>query len=190
MNFEPDNLLNVFLIGYRCTGKSSVGKSLATRLDWFFVDTDSLLVAESQTSIKAIVDSCGWEEFRKLEREVIKRVCAQSRQIVATGGGAVLEDANVRRMKSSGKVVWLLAQPDTIRRRMIQDTGTAAFRPALTSKDSITEIEETLLDREPYYSRAMDIKMDTDDRQVDEICDTIIRNLLKLDSQFKEAHSS
>ena len=74
MNIEPANPCNVFLIGYRCTGKSSVGKSLAARLGWPFLDTDLLLVAERQTSIKEIVDGCGWETFRKLEHEVVKRV--------------------------------------------------------------------------------------------------------------------
>ena len=69
------------------------------------------------------------------------------------------------------------AKPETIKRRMTQDTDTEAFRPALTAKDSIAEIEETLLEREPYYRQAMDFSVDTDDRQVEEICEIIVQNL-------------
>jgi shikimate kinase len=178
LNVEPLNAYNVFLIGYRCTGKSSVGKLLAARLGWPLVDTDAMLVAERQSSIKEIVDSCGWEKFRKLEREVVKRVCARNRQVVATGGGVVLADANVERMQASGQLVWLRAAPETIRRRMMQDTDTEVFRPALTSSDNLTEIEETLIEREPFYSRAMNFQVETDDRQIDEICDAIMGQLI------------
>jgi len=177
VNVESANPYNVFLIGYRCTGKSSVGKSLAARLGWPFVDTDLLLVAERQTSIKEIVDGCGWETFRKLEHEVVKRVCGRNRQVVATGGGVVLDGANVARMQAGGKLVWLRAAPETIRKRMMQDTDSEAFRPALTSKDSVIEIEETLIERDPFYRRAMDFQVKTDDQPVDKICDQIIRQL-------------
>ena len=176
MNTEPTHLDNVFLIGYRCTGKSSVAKSLAARLGWLFVDTDALLVAERRMSIKEIVASCGWETFRKFEHEVVKQVCGSNRQVVATGGGVVLDDANVRRMQANGTLVWLRATAETIRRRMMQDTDTNAFRPALTSRDSVSEIEETLLEREPVYRRVMDFHVDTDSRPVDEICEAIIQH--------------
>jgi shikimate kinase len=179
MNPEAMIAPNIFLIGYRCSGKSSVGSSLAVRLGWPLIDTDSLLVAESQTSIKEIVDSHGWEAFRKLEHDVVKRVCSRRRQVVATGGGAVLDEKNVGRMKASGKLVWLKAAPETIKTRMAQDQNSAAFRPALTSQDSVSEIEETLCERESYYRNAMDFAVDTEDKQIDEICDTIVRQLLE-----------
>ena len=180
MNAEPLNLSNVFLIGYRCTGKSTVGKLLAARLAWTFADTDSLLVAEKQTSIREIVERFGWEDFRRWECEVVRRVCDQHRQVVATGGGVVLNAANVARMKGAGIIIWLRATPETIRSRMVQDTDTKAFRPALTEKDSITEIEETLLERETYYKRATDFSVDTDNRQIEEVCEAVMRHLLSL----------
>ena len=190
MNVEPANPYNVFLIGYRCTGKTSAGKLLAGRLDWPFVDTDSLLVAEKQTSIREIVASAGWEAFRKLEQDVVRRVCNQDGQVVATGGGVVLNADNVELMKKSGRLVWLRATPETIRKRMIQDADTEALRPALTSKDSIAEIEETLLERESYYMRAMDFSVDTDNRRIDEVCDAIMGQLAELDAERNEAGSS
>ena len=140
---------NLFLIGYRCTGKSSVGQALATKLGWPFIDTDSLLVSESGLSIKEVVDTCGWQAFRRLEHTALQQVCAMDRQVVATGGG--------------------------------QDQDSVAFRPALTSKDRLTEIEETLAKREPLYQGAMDFAVDTDYHGVDEICDVIIGNLKAMD---------
>jgi shikimate kinase len=179
VNVEPLNANNVFLIGYRCTGKSSVGKLLAARLGWHFTDTDSLLVAEKQASIREIVENCGWQAFRKFEYDIVRRICDKSQLVVATGGGVVLNDANVAGMKAAGKIVWLRATPQTLRKRMMQDTDTEAFRPALTSKDSIAEIEETLLEREPCYRRAMDFLVDTDGRRIDEICEAIMRQLVE-----------
>jgi len=186
---EPVDPGNIFLIGFRCTGKTSVGKLLAARLGWPFTDTDSLLVAEKQTSIKEIVESCGWETFRKLEHDVVKRVCDQHGHVVATGGGVVLSVDNVNLMKKSGKRVWLRATPETIKRRMMQDTDTEAFRPALTAKDSLAEVVATLAEREPLYEKAMDLFVDTDDRQVDEVCDAIIRQFGELKTERNEAHS-
>ena len=177
MNVEPLNAYNLFLIGYRCTGKSSVGRRLAATLGRAFVDTDSMIVSGKGMSIRKIVNSRGWQDFRRLEHAALQQVCSADRRVVATGGGIVLDAANIRLMKASGKVIWLKATPDIIKSRMKQDQASEGLRPALTSKDSISEIEETLADREPLYRRAMDFAVDTDHRGVDEICDVIIGNL-------------
>lgn len=190
MNLEPRTHYNVFLIGYRCTGKTSVGKMLAARLSWPFADTDSLLIAEKQMSIREIVERFGWENFREWECEVLKRVCGQNRQVVATGGGVVLNEENVKLLQKSGRIVWLRAAPETIRRRMMQDTETKKFRPALTAKDSLDEIEETLVERESYYRRAMDFCVDTDNRRIDEVCDSIIGQLGEPDAERNKVHIS
>lgn len=170
---------NLFLIGYRCTGKSSVGKLIAARLGWPFLDTDSLLVSQSGLSIKDIVAAHGWEKFRSMEQVIMQQVCIHGQRVVATGGGVVLNAENVKLMKNSGRLVWLQANSATIKKRMMQDSGTEAFRPALTSRDSIAEIEESLLERDPLYKQAMDFCVETDDRQIDEICDAIIRQMNK-----------
>jgi shikimate kinase len=189
LNLEPLNLFNVFLIGYRCTGKTSVGKLLSKKLGWPFIDTDSLLVSDSGQSIKEIVETHGWQTFRKMEHAIIKEVCCLDRRIVATGGGAVLNADNVKLMKKRGNLVWLRATPKTIRKRMMQDTDTDAFRPALTLKDSMNEIEETLLKRDPCYRQAMDFFVDTDGRQINEVCDIIMQQLEKIDVKLSEAYS-
>ena len=181
MNLETLNAYNLFLIGYRCTGKSSVGRRLSPILGQEFVDTDSAIVSEAGISIRKIVDKHGWQYFRRLEHNALQQVCSEDRQVVATGGGIVLDAANVELMKEGGKIIWLRAAPDTIKGRMVQDQASQGFRPALTSKDSISEIEETLAEREPLYRQAMNFAVDTDHRGIDDICDVIIGNLKAMD---------
>ncbi|MFH2219884.1 MAG: shikimate kinase [Pseudomonadota bacterium] len=169
--------MNIFLIGYRCSGKTSVGRSLATRLGWPFIDTDSELVGEHGASISDIVQEQGWEAFREMERAVIKRVSALDGYVVATGGGAVLESGNVEQMKTSGVLVWLRANPPTIEKRMLKDQNTGDFRPALTAKGLILEVEETLEYRHSFYENAANFFIDTDEIRIDKICGDLLEKL-------------
>jgi shikimate kinase len=169
--------MNLFMIGYRCTGKTTIGKSIAAAIDWPFVDADTLLVRECGKPIKEIVDTEGWEAFRRMERSTLKQICTKDRQIVATGGGVVLDKANIKAMKTSGMVIWLSATSETIQKRMLQDKNTGNFRPALTEKGHMQEIEDMLLKRKPYYESASDFSIQTDDEPVSEITQTIIEKL-------------
>jgi len=187
LNPEPLNPLNLFLIGYRCSGKSSVGRSLAEELSRSFVDTDSLLVTQQQMSIKEIVGAHGWEGFREMEHLLLKKVSSLGGQVVATGGGSILNDDNVILMQKSGKIIWLRAKLETIKARMLQDKDTLAFRPALTVNDSISEIEETLQSRKPLYQKAMDLFVDTDDNDIREVTEIILE---KIRTMYPKAQSS
>jgi len=181
--------MNIFLIGYRCTGKTSVGRSLAKSLGRPFLDADSELVKEQDLNIYEIIRKHGWDAFREIESDVIKRVCDLDDHVVATGGGAVLNDKNVKHMKRSGKLVWLKATPETIKKRILRDKNTKDFRPPLTSKGSVEEIHETLLNRNPFYEKAMDFDVDTDDIGIDEVCHAIIKRLKDMgwwDTFFKK----
>lgn len=169
--------MNIFLIGYRCTGKTSVGKYLSKRLGWSFFDTDVELVREQSTRISEIVRKQGWGAFREMETDIIKKVCSLDDHVVATGGGVVLNNENVRNMKASGVMVWLKATAETIRERMVEDENTRSFRPSLTSRGSVEEIQEMLLVRNPYYKDAMDFFVDTDFITIKAICDLIIKKL-------------
>jgi shikimate kinase len=175
--------MNIFLIGYRCTGKTTVGRSLAKRLERLFFDTDLELVKEQGIKISEIVSKKGWASFRDLEKRVIQCVCERDNQVVATGGGAVLDEENVKRMKERGLLVWLRADIKTIEKRIIEDNTTQDFRPALTSKGSVEEIREMLLARNPFYERAMDFFVDTDSMDIEAVCDMIIQNLKKIESK-------
>ena len=169
--------MNLFLIGYRCSGKTTIGKSIAMTIDWPFVDSDLLVIKESGKSIKDIVDTEGWDAFRHMERSALKQICTDDRQVVATGGGVVLDEANIQAMKTSGMVVWLDATAETIQKRMLQDKNTGNFRPALTDKGRIEEIEGMLLKRTPYYESASDFYIGTDDVPGSEITKRIIKKL-------------
>ena len=171
--------MNLFLIGYRCSGKTTVGKSVATALDWLFVDTDTELVKENGTQIKNMIDAKGWEAFRRRESATLMRICNQKRQVVATGGGVVLNVANINAMKASGMVIWLDAGVETIQKRMLQDKSTENFRPALTDKGRMEEIEDMLLQRKPIYESASDFTINTDGIPINEITKRIIEKLNK-----------
>lgn len=171
--------MNIYLIGYRCTGKTTVGKLLAGYLEWVFIDTDDKIVEATGKSIKEIVDSQGWEVFRKFERDAIKSASSCRSHVVSTGGGAVLDEKNVNIMKRTGSLVWLKASAKTIQQRLVEDQTTQAYRPSLTHHGINNEVKDTLKMRIPYYERAMDYGVDTDTATVEDICWEIVKRMRK-----------
>ena len=169
--------MNLFLIGYRCSGKTTVGKSIAMTIDWSFVDSDLLVIKKNGNSIKDIIDTAGWRAFRRMERSTLRQICTKDRQVVATGGGVVLDADNIKAMKASGTVVWLEASAATIQERMRQDKNTENFRPALTDKGRMEEIEDMLLKRNPYYESASDLFIQTDNATIDLITHKIVQKI-------------
>lgn len=169
--------MNLFLIGYRCTGKSSVGKCLSKRLGWPFIDLDVKLVEEEGMTISEIVNRFGWNTFREMEKGLMERVCHLDRHVVAAGGGAILDEANVRHMRQSGVLIWLKATIETIRRRMLLDEATQVQRPSLTRKGLVEEIEHLLMERHPLYARAMDFSVGTDSAGIEELTVVILEKL-------------
>jgi shikimate kinase len=154
--------MNIYLIGYRCTGKSTVGRWLADRLGWEFVDSDEEIVRTHGMTIQHIVAAQGWQGFREKEKRVMERICALDRCIVGTGGGVVLDEDTVRRMQETGVVFWLQAGPETIRQRMKKDEAAGPLRPSLTSTAADQEVEEVLLQREPLYRHGAEFEIETD----------------------------
>ena len=168
---------NIYLIGYRCTGKSVVGRALAEALDRPFIDADDEMVRTHGMTIQHIVRAQGWEGFREKETQVLDRISHLQGHVIATGGGVVLSPENVSSMKRSGTVVWLRAVPETIRQRLQADTHTDQLRPSLTSKGVEDEVEEVLNYREPFYSDAAHCTVDTDGMDVDAICRRILETI-------------
>jgi shikimate kinase len=166
--------MNLFLIGYRCTGKTTVGKALARRLGWPFVDTDRMIAATGGTSIARMVDEKGWTYFREQERQTLKVLSADDRQVVATGGGVILDSRNVSAMRKSGTVVLLTASRKTIAARMLADDATEGSRPPLTGQGLVREITSVLCERLPLYEKASDFVIDTNRKKIEAICDRII----------------
>ena len=153
--------MNIVLIGYRCAGKSTVGKRLASRLRRRFVDTDDLIEQRQQTSIYDIVSSRGWGYFRKVEKDVIKEISAEDHLVIAAGGGVILDSENVAALKKNGLIVWLKADRQVLHSRMIQDPRTVVQRPSLTGKGALEELDEVMASRAPVYGAATEVQLDT-----------------------------
>jgi len=166
--------MNLVLIGYRCTGKTTIGKILAGKLAWPLIDTDTVIQEHAGRSIKEIVGEGGWGEFRRLERETIAAVAARDKQVISAGGGAVLDDANAKALKAAGKVILLTAAPEVIWQRMQADAKTVAERPDLTDSGGKAEVERVLADRGPKYLAACDYAIPTDVFQPDEAAGRIL----------------
>lgn len=162
--------MNIVLIGYRGTGKSSVGRLLAERLGRPLVSTDAEIVRRANQAIPDIVQARGWDYFRDLESDVCRELAGKDGLIIDTGGGAVLRPQNVAILKSNGRLFWLTADVATIVARIGEDKQ----RPSLTGTKSFTdEVEEVLRERTPKYQSAADHILPTDHRSPTQVADAI-----------------
>lgn len=167
---------NVFLIGYRCTGKTTLAELLAAALGWQWTDADQVLESRHGRTITEMFEQGGEQGFRALESVLLEELCSSSGQVIATGGGAILKPDNRARLKASGHVVWLQADPATIWQRLQKDPTTAARRPNLTT-GGIAEIEELLRSREPLYRACAHSSVDTANRSPDEVLRLVLAGL-------------
>lgn len=166
--------MNIVLIGYRGTGKSTVGKIIATRLGRSIVSTDAEIVKRMGQSIPEIVAEHGWDYFRDLESQVCKELAGRDGLVIDTGGGAILRAQNVELLKKTGTLFWLTASVDTIIQRIGRDTQ----RPSLTgTKSFVDEIEDVMRERTPQYEAAADHRIATDGRSIMQIADAILAGL-------------
>jgi len=145
--------MSVGLIGYRGSGKTTIGKRLADRLWQPFIDTDDLVIKKAGKSIKEIFEQEGEQRFRDLETEVVREVCTQPETVIAFGGGALDRDENREAIKQAGlRLVYFKCEPAELLKRIQNDPQTAANRPALSNLGgSIEEIESVLARREPIW---------------------------------------
>ncbi|HEY8503071.1 MAG TPA: shikimate kinase [Gemmataceae bacterium] len=157
----------IFLIGYRGTGKSTVGRRLAEVLGWAFLDADAELEARHGKTIRTIFAEEGEAGFRDKEEALLGELSAGEDRVIATGGGVVLRPANRERLRA-GFVVWLRARPETIWERLRADPTTAERRPDL-SVGGREEVEQLLRQREPLYAQCADFTADTDDLSPEQI---------------------
>jgi shikimate kinase len=166
--------MNLILIGYRATGKTTLARLLAERLGWDWIDADVEIERRAGKSIARMFAEDGEPAFRDLEAQVIADLCQRDRLVLATGGGAPLRPESRAAMRRAGTVVWLKALAPTIHRRMSGDATTAARRPNLTDKDPLAEIEHLLARREPAYREAAHWDLDTEGRRPEELAAEIV----------------
>jgi shikimate kinase len=146
----------LFLIGYRGSGKTTVGPIVADRLGWLFIDADAVLEERHGKTIREFFASEGEAVFREKEASVLADLCNRTNTVIATGGGIVLREENRRLLKNHGVVAWLNADPATLLSRIQADPITAERRPAL-SMGGLPEVEQLLAVREPLYRACADV---------------------------------
>jgi len=163
--------MNIVLIGYRGTGKSTVAKILGQRLGREVLSTDTEIVTEAGQSIPQIVEQFGWDHFRKLETQMCQKLKEQTNLVIDTGGGLILKEENVKILKGNGTIFWLTAEVPTIVKRISGGTQ----RPSLSgNKTFVEEIEDILKERTPKYQAAAAHVIPTDQASPHQIADAII----------------
>lgn len=156
--------MNIVLIGYRCSGKSVVGKTLSKKLGLELIDTDQVLEERIGIPIPDYVAENGWEAFRMVEKIIVRSISNQDRCVIATGGGIVLDWENVRNLRESGWVVWLQADLTTLQNRMMRDEQSGRGRPGLVGNNPLAEIRKVLSQRTALYEKACDWVVNTDEK--------------------------
>ena len=153
--------MNIILIGYRASGKTSAGRELAKRLGRPFFDTDRMIFAKTGRTVREIVQSGGWQAFREVEKTVIAELSGLDEAVIAAGGGAVIDPDNVSMLREGGRFVWLQADARILALRMSKDRNGAVQRPSLTGAGTLAEIEKVLAKRLPVYRDVADVIVDT-----------------------------
>ena len=156
--------MNIYLVGFMGTGKTSVGRQLAKEKGWSFIDLDELIELKQQRRIVEIFAQEGEPYFRKIEKKFLKQVSTQKKFVVACGGGVVLDKANIKIMKKTGVLICLCANGEEILKRVSSN----ALRPILNVAHPRERIELLLKMRAPYYLQA-DKTIDTSDLSVKQV---------------------
>lgn len=173
----------ISLIGYRGTGKTTVGFLLAERLGWTCIDSDVQIEHDAGVSIRQIFESEGESGFRARESAVITRLARMHKIVLALGGGAILREENRKAIMVAGPTVWLWAEPEELYKRISDDPTTENSRPNLTADGGFQEICSVLKQRAPIYQQCADAKIETDNKTPREIVDEIV-DRLDLSSQL------
>jgi shikimate kinase len=171
---------NIALIGFMGTGKTAVAQVLATRLHRKLIEVDAIIVKTAGKSIVDIFRDDGEIVFRELEIKAIKKAAAGEKQVIACGGGIVLNTINIDRLRATGVVINLTASMETILKRIAKD---ADNRPLINVDWPPERIKELIKFREPFYDRAADFTINTSKLSMEIIAAKII-DRLKNDENF------
>ncbi len=179
MNRSSLSPRNVVLVGFMGSGKSTIGRGLARRLGWRFVDTDEMVRrAAAGRDIPSLFRDEGEAAFRDRESRAICEAVEGKGQVIATGGGAVLRPENVARLRAAGTVVWLTARPEVV---VARTAWRANDRPLLAGAgdDLLTHVLQMLGERGPCYQDAAHLIVDTSDRPPHAIVEEVHRKTLR-----------
>lgn len=169
---------NIVLIGFMGTGKSTVGRDLAQKLEMSYVDTDAMIQEKTGMAISEIFEKHGEPYFRDIESQVVEVVSGLKNTIILCGGGVVLNTKNVENLRKNGKLVLLKAKPETIMERLYEDET----RPVLKGYFSLEGLQQLMKTRNDHYNSAAHIVVETDEKSVDAISSQIISNLYLMEN--------
>jgi shikimate kinase len=172
MSPERGKLKNIFLVGFMGAGKTTVGRILAARLGYRYCDSDKVIETKTGKAVSEIFSELGEARFRELESETLESLSGKIKQVIATGGGAVMRERNWDAMRKGGVAVYLRA-PFTVIWDRIRHSRT---RPLLKVDNPLEASRELLEKRAPYYEKA-DLAVDTEGLSVEEIASRIIKEL-------------
>lgn len=150
--------MNIILTGMRGCGKTSLGKELAKKINWKFIDIDQLIETRLNKKIDQYVNEFGWPAFRKIEQEVTLKCAKLKKTVISTGGGTMINPKNASALKKNGFVVLLTCPLEILRKNLLKSYD----RPSLTEKkDSLKELDEVWEKRKEQYYAIADIIHDT-----------------------------
>ena len=171
-------MTNRILIGYRGTGKTTLGRLLAARMGWAFIDADDEVERRAGKCIADIFAAAGETAVGDLEQEVVADLVSRQEHVISLGGGAILREDNRAAIRAGGgTVVWLTASPATIHARLTSDASTRERRPNLTAVGGLAEIEQLLTQRDEFYRACADVQVCTEDIPLDEVAARILTQL-------------
>jgi shikimate kinase len=163
---------NILLVGFMGSGKTAVGKRLASVLDWQFKDTDALVEQQTGLTVNQIFQRRGESYFRDLETQILRGLLGIQSHVIATGGGIVLREQNWELMQELGIVIALEASPEVAYQRVQH----MKHRPLLLGEDPYGKIQSLLKEREPFYKKAH-YSIFTDNKTISRVVEEILHKL-------------
>jgi len=164
---------NLYLVGMRGTGKSTIGKLLAEELKKGFIDVDKKIEQRVGLSISEYVSKQGWEPFRELEKKQVEEMTLLQDTVISTGGGILMSFNNAQKLKDSGTLILLTASTKTLHKRLEYSSD----RPALKGGNFLDELEQIWNERKDRYYQFADLIIDSEGKTPEETVQEIIREL-------------
>jgi len=164
---------NIYLIGMMGSGKSTVGKKLATNLNMHYVDTDSDIESINQMNISEIFQQSGEKKFREMESAYFIEKSKQENQVFSTGGGIILNQRNCRILKSNGITFFLETDCEVLLNRITN----ISKRPLLNNQNSIEKMSLIWEERKKYYYKSCDHIINTDNLSINDVINEIVRKI-------------